>query len=514
MNSHNNCYAFIVIFLKGCVKMKIDYNNVTINELFERQVNETPENTAIVFNNLKINYADLDKKANQLANLLIANNITEEDIVAIVMERSIDFIISILGVLKSGAAYIPIDPAFPPKRIEYMLNEANVKVLITEKNVKVVNSLKCDKKFLQETETYSEKRCSIRNTANSLMYVLYTSGSTGDPKGVMVEHRNVASYVHAFKKEFNISEKDIMLQQSVCTFDIFVEEVFPIILTGGTLVIAENNIVKDELKLMDLLEKEGITITSSFPYLLNKLNKIEFTASKLRLAISGGDVLRPEFITNIKDKVEIYNTYGPSETTVCASYFKYDGNNTASNRIPIGSPIENYQIYIMDEEGNELPPGEIGEICISGNGVSRGYLNKPELTAKLFIFNNKINKRIYKTGDLGVFTSSGNIEFIKRKDEQVMIEGRRVESGEVENCLYKLNEISNAFVLPLTDSDGYSYLCAYITLTTDIKISKIKNHLEKYLPNFMVPEFFIKLKTIPLTLNGKVDKKSFCIPMK
>ncbi len=344
------------------------------------------------------------------------------------------------------------------------------------------------------------------------MYVLYTSGSTGKPKGVMVEHKNVVAYVHAFKNEFNITPEDIMLQQSTCSFDIYTEEVYPILMTGGTLVIAQRHETADSNKIVGVMQKNNVTIISGFPYLLNELNKIE-PIKTLHTAISGGDVLRKEFVSNLVRYMKIYNTYGPSETTVCATYHRYLGEELIT--IPLGKPISNCKIYILDKANRMMPIGIPGELCIAGAGVSRGYLNNKDLTDQSFITNPfNPNERLYKSGDLARWLPDGSIEFFGRIDNQVKICGRRTEPEEVEKHLLKHDSIEYAVVLPHSDTNGLKYLCAYIVSHRKYSVKEIKNHLLKYIPDFMVPEFFIKLKELPITPNGKVDTHSLPIVLK
>ena len=354
------------------------------------------------------------------------------------------------------------------------------------------------------------------NENNTPIYILFTSGTTGNPKGVIIEHRNVYNYVNAFKEYFKVTENDRMLQSSVCTFDIFVEEVFPILLTGGTLVIANSKQVKKSEELLKLIKNKNITITSTFPYFLNDIDKIiekdEDIPSSWRIAISGGDILRKEFINKLSNKLRIFNTYGPSETTVCASYYEFKKDYELTDSIPVGKPINNVNIYILDDNLKPVENGSIGEICISGKGVGRGYLNLENKTKESFVKNPfDANSILYRTGDLGKILPDGNIDFIKRKDKQVMIFGKRVEPLEVENVMLKNCNIKNAIVRPFEDTNGYSYLTAYYTTNSDVKgtVKDIKNYMSNFLPEYMIPEYFVEMNEFPLTANGKIDVKVF-----
>ena len=488
---------------------------MTINELFEEQVKKTPNNVAIILGDLRVTYDELNKMANRKANFLISKGVEKEDYVGIVVNsQTIDRIVDIFAIIKSGAAYVAMEPTFPKERINYIVKQSGMKYVFTQEMYKYIfkdeNILISDK---QDYESFSDKNPKTTNCGENAMYILYTSGTTGEPKGVVVEQRNVCNYVTAFKKEFKITQKDKMLQNSVCTFDIFVEEVFPILLSGGTLVIATDNEKNDVKKLYDLMEKEKVTIMSSFPYLLNDFNKYKIPTS-LKIAISGGDVLRKEYVDQLIKKVKVYNTYGPTETTVCVSYYHYN-TEVDSKTVPIGKPIYGTDMLVLDENMKKVKTGEIGEICIVGNGVSRGYFNKPEETEKNFVKNPyNESERMYKSGDLGLLREDGTIEFIKRKDKQVMILGKRVEPLEVENVMYKIHDIDCAIVKPFFDEKNYAYLTCYYSTKKDIILSGIKEHLKEYLPEFMIPEFFVKLDKIPKTENGKIDKKHLPVILK
>ena len=486
----------------------------TISEMFEKQVLQTPNNIAIIDGDRQISYKELNEKVNQFAHYLREKGINKEEKICVVMNHSIEMLVTILAVIKSGAVYIPMEPTFPIKRINFIVNETDAKIVITEQQYENVFERKENLIFYNESIylKHSKNNPIIVNDEKSLMYVLYTSGTTGTPKGVMVEHGNTCNYVNAFKEYFKITEEDRMLQSSVCTFDIFVEEVFPILLTGGALVIAHST---NYLELLQLIREKEVTITSTFPYFLNDVDKYITEVSEIpdswKIAISGGDTLRKEYIKKISEKVRVFNTYGPSETTVCASYYEFDKNYSLSESIPIGKSIKNVNIIILDDNLDPVKNGTVGEICISGKGVSRGYLNQPEKTSESFIENPLNTKEIlYKTGDLGRVLPDGNLEFIKRKDKQVMILGKRVEPLEVENVMLKNDIIKSAVVKANEDTNGYSYLTAYYTIDKCVEnnIKRIKSMMEQYLPDFMIPEFFVKMDEFPITANGKIDLKS------
>lgn len=494
----------------------MNYNiTETVNSLFEQQVALTPDNIALVSGNRQVTYKELNEEANKRAYYLISRHIAEEDFIAVVMEHSPDMIIDIFAIMKSGAAYIAIEPTFPKERINYIIEQAGVKQVFTQHKYK--NIFHKHDNLIYEDETYNSfptHNTVNVNDGNNAIYVLYTSGTTGTPKGVVVEQHNVCNYVKAFKKEFQITAQDRMLQNSVCTFDIFTEELYPILLTGGTLVIAGEDDKSSIKHLVNLIERENITIISGFPYLLNDMNNYKIPTG-LKIAISGGDVLRKEHVNNLLGKVAVYNTYGPTETTVCASYYRYDTDELASNTVPIGTPVYGTEIYVLDENLCRVKPLQLGEICIAGNGVTRGYLNNQEETRKSFIENPfKNGEKMYLSGDLGYLKADGNIEFVRRKDEQVMIGGKRVEPLEVESVMHKYHGIDNTIITSRLDSDGYPYLLAYYSSKVDIKLNDLKQYLNKYLPEFMIPDFFIKLDYLPKTESGKIDRRHLPVVLK
>ncbi|MCR4745305.1 MAG: amino acid adenylation domain-containing protein [Lachnospiraceae bacterium] len=474
----------------------------TIIEGFLRKVNEN-ENALAVFDN--------ERKLNRKELLLMADTIASKlpkdcKRVGIMMDHSAEMIASIFAALRIGAAYIPVEPFFPKERIRYMMKEADVSVIIT-------NSAYADR-FPEFASIIVDKGYPIDEKAmirtgydkNDLAYILYTSGTTGKPKGVSVTNANVCHYIRAFENEFHPAKGDIMLQHSVCSFDIFVEEVFTTILSGAALAIPSEVERKDVKKLINFIRDNKVTMLSGFPYLLQEINDLEEIPQSLRLLISGGDVIRASYVTNLLGKVEVYNTYGPSETTVCASYLRCTKENILEDgTFPVGKPVLGCEIKIMDEEGNELPDGETGEICIFGGGVSNGYIGNRVEENKAFV--NTEDGRMYRSGDLGYFLPDGNIAFLHRKDTQIMIKGKRVEVSEVENVLVKSDYIKQAYIAPNVDDNNLSYMVAYVVKEKDdIKLTDITDYMSDYLTDFMIPEYFVELKKLPLNANGKVDK--------
>lgn len=346
-------------------------------------------------------------------------------------------------------------------------------------------------------------------------YVLYTSGTTGRPKGVCVTNRNVCHYVRAFASEFRPRAGDVMLQQSVCSFDIFVEEVFASLLNGVALAIASESDKADIGTLMSFVARHNVTMLSGFPYLLAQMNELPRIPRSLRLLISGGDVLRGAYVNRLLAQAEIYNTYGPSETTVCASYYRCNGGAVLEDgTYPIGRAVKGARIKILNERGEELPAGEKGEICIYGGGVSEGYIGEHDAENRAFE-SLPDGGRMYRSGDLGYLLSSGDIAFLHRKDTQVMICGKRTEVAEVEARLRQCAGVSQAIVRAFTDEAGLAYMVAYVVAEGEnLSLCALKSELAQNLTPFMIPEFFIRLPQMPLNTSGKPDAAKLPIPMK
>lgn len=483
----------------------------TVYACFKDRVNIMPDKLAVFDEERCLSYRQLDMLAGTIAGQFTNN----PGFVGVVMDHSVEMIASIFAVLRAGAAYVPVEPDFPVERVRHIMEECDVDFIITHK--KYAERLPDFPMLFIERGIEAGKDGSlekVRGEPESLAYVLYTSGSTGMPKGVAVENRNICHYAKAFCNEFHPSETDIMLQYSVCSFDIFVEEVFPILLSGAALAIPSDVTRNDINVLMKFISDNRITMISGFPYLLLEMNKLEEIPECIRLLISGGDVLRESYVSNLLKHTNVYNTYGPSETTVCASYFRCNGvTPQCDGTFPIGKAVEGTYIVLLDEAMRRVEDGQVGEICILGGGVSRGYVgNVPKENEAFVVWE---GERLYRSGDLGVFLPDGNLTFLKRKDTQVMILGKRVESSEVENILCTCNEVEQAVVCPNVDEQGLSYLTAYVVSRNgSFSVSSIKKEMAEFLPSYMIPEYFVLMNGIPLTLNGKIDEKALPVVLK
>ncbi|MDY6307104.1 MAG: amino acid adenylation domain-containing protein [Oribacterium sp.] len=487
----------------------MDTMNV-IYEMFEEKINENPVAPAVYDRQRKLTRGEL----NRLADTIAAGIPVGTKRVGIVMDHSVEMIAAIFAALKIGAAYVPAEPFLPDDRIHFMMKDSGAEMVITntkyEQRFEGFRTLSVDRGLAA-----ADVKLASQASSDDLAYILYTSGSTGDPKGVSVRNRNVCHYVRAFANEFHPDEKDTMLQYSVCSFDIFVEEVFTSILNGATLAIPSEEDKKDIESLMAFVDEYKVTEISGFPYLLLEMNHLKEIPKSLRLLISGGDVIREAYITNLKDKVEIYNTYGPSETTVCVSYYNCSkGQALEDGTYPVGKPVLDTRILVMDEDLHVVPDGVTGELCIIGGGVSAGYIGDRKIENQAFV-KQEDGAVIYRSGDLGYVLPDGNIAFLHRKDTQVMILGKRVETTEVESVLLKCPEIEKAVVKAYTDEQHLSYLVAYIvTKEPETQLSTIKKEMARFLPGYMIPEFFVRMKDLPLNINGKVDAKLLPVIMK
>ena len=485
----------------------------TVYGLFRQITEKHKAETAIIENSRRMTFGELSDMVDMIADSFPDGTKT----VGIVMSHRAEMIASMLAVLKSGAMYVPAEPNFPRSRIRYMMQEAKVDFVLTELSyADRLEGLPLVYTDCQICTAAPGSQVRIyRQEQDALAYVLYTSGTTGHPKGVAVRNQNICHYVRAFADEFHPSVGDIMLQYSVCTFDIFVEEVFSSLLNGAAIAIPSEEDKQDIRTLMGFVERHGVTIISGFPYLLAEMNHLPAIPASLRLLISGGDVLRRHHVDNLLAKVRIYNTYGPSETTVCTSYYCCnDGGILEDDTYPIGHPVKGSELLILDEKGKAVPQGKVGEICIMGGGVAQGYLNNAEADRHAFQ-TLPDGRQIYHSGDLGYFLPDGNLAFLHRKDTQIMIYGKRVEVMEVESQLYQCRGVEQAVVRAFTDEGGLSYMIAYIVSSDKkLKVSDVRKELAENLTDFMIPEFIIKMPQIPLNVNGKPDASRLPVVMK
>jgi amino acid adenylation domain-containing protein len=481
---------------------------LTVQEGFEDCVEKMADHMAVLFEDQNLTYRVLNERANRLAAVVRARGGRPNTIVGLMVEPSIEMAVGIWGILKAGGAYLPLEVDFPPNRITYMLEDSGSHLLLTTGELEARGDSVEERIYLGDREPFSGNVVHIENMnrPGDLAYIIYTSGTTGRPKGVMVEHRNVVEYLHAFFGEFKISSEDVVLQQASYAFDVFVEEFFPVLYSGGTVAIPSGYENMDVLLLQKFIIKRKVTIVDCTPLLLNELNKLD-NLNGIHTYISGGDVLRGEYVDRLLQRGNVYNTYGPTETTVCACYHKC--GHTVNSNVPIGKGILNYRVYILARDGQPVSIGIPGELCISGRGVSRGYLNNPQLTDEKFSESPYLaGEKLYKTGDLAKWLPDGNIEFLGRIDGQVKIRGYRVELGEIEGKLLSHENIKEAVVVERERENREKYLCTYIVSDREVDVLALRDFLSKDLAEYMIPSFFMQIDKLPLMVNGKLDRRA------
>ena len=498
---------------------QVDYpKDKCIHQLFEEQVERTPDAVAVVFEERKLTYHELNCQANQLAHYLQTLGVKPEVLVGICVERSLEMVVGLLGILKAGGAYVPLDPNYPTERIAYMLSDSAVPVLLTQSNLVEELPSTVGKLVLLDSDwdviaSETQENPVERVKADNLAYVIYTSGSTGKPKGVLIPHSGLVNLVSWHPRDFAISSSDRSTQLAGTAFDASVWELWPYLTAGSTIYLVKAETILNPEKLRDWLVLKQITITFVPTPLAEKLLALDWTENiALRTMLTGGDRLSRFREDSIP--FELINNYGPTENTV----FTTSGLVASQKFIlpPIGRPIANTVIYILDKHLQPVPIGVPGELHIGGAGLARGYLNRPELTQQKFIpnpFSNEPGSRLYKTGDLARYLPDGNIEFLERIDNQVKIRGFRIELGEIEAVLAQHDNVREAVVIAREDIPGDKRLVAYLT-TNDAKntINDLRSFLKTKLPEYMIPGAFVLLEAMPLTPNGKVNRRGLPVP--
>lgn len=469
----------------------------TIVDLFEEQVKKTPNNIAIVFREQKLTYTELNEQSNQLAHYLRETyTVQPDDLIGIKLERSEQLLGAIIGVLKSGAAYVPIDINYPEERINYIEKDSNCKVVIDLDELE---------KFRKVKDLYGIVNFQKITKPNHLAYVIYTSGTTGKPKGVMVEHRNTVAMLDWAMEEFNAERFDVVYAATSYCFDLSIFELFYPLSIGKKIKLLNN-----ALEIGEVLQKDKKVFINAVPtsiriLIYNGVNLKNTTVINLAGEEFPIDIVKKLLAT----KAEVRNLYGPSEDTTYSTTYKLLPNVNYKASIPIGKPISNTSCYILDDNLEPLPIGISGKLYVSGAGVARGYLNKPELTKERFIANPFIEgERMYDTGDLAKWLPDGNIEFLGRKDNQVKIRGYRIELKEIQNTIIQFSDAIQQAVLYVKESENEKELVAYYVSKSEIEKSKLKAFLQQRLPSYMVPSYYVAIDKVPLTVNGKIDKKA------
>lgn len=521
-----------------------------IHELFEEQAALTPDAVAVVFEKQQLTYQELNQRANQLAHYLQKLGVKPETLVGICIERSLEMIVGIFGILKAGGAYIPIDPAYPHERLNFILKDTQTPVLLTQQHLHEKfsgNGIPSEERIgvnfpswegsgvglrtvCLDTEWNTVEQENNKNPVNNvlsknLMYVIYTSGSTGIPKGVLISHQALVNRSIATVKRYTLQPDERVLQFASISFDVSLEEIFPSLISGATIILRPYEIAISFNDLLAFLEQEKITVanlpTSYWHEWVAELSRSKTNLpSALRLVIVGTEQALSERLTQwqtlVGDRIRWINGYGPTEATITATMYEPEQSQTVTS-IPIGSPLENTQVYLLDNYLQPVPVGVGGELYIGGDSLARGYLERPELTAEKFVpnpFNNMPGSRLYRTGDLARFLPDGNIEFLGRVDHQVKIRGFRVELGEIEAMLRQHPAVHETVVTVREDSPGNKRLIAYVLFDWEhtATINELRDFLKTRLPEYMLPALFVVLEEFPFTASGKIDRRALPDP--
>lgn len=487
----------------------------TIHSFFEKAAEKYPDRTAVEFGDAHISYGALNETADRLAAVLIESGISCGDVVAVAAQRSIDMVIAVIGILKSGAAYLPIDLNIPDERKRYYIEASNTKTILSEKSNEVlfgVPNINIHKIPQPKSQSHT-----VIQTSNALAYIIFTSGSTGLPKGVMVQHRSVVNRLLWMQDQYKLCEKDVFIQKTPVSFDVSVWELFLWFFCGAKLCLLKSGYEGNAAYLLEVIHAHKVTVCHFVPSMLRVfLDYLSHRGGTERLTsitkvFSSGETLKYDTVALFNqlltrtNAIQLHNLYGPTEATIDVTFFDCTNYQSEKGIVPIGKPIWNTNIYILDENGCKCSDGEKGEIYISGEGVALGYVNNMELTRKMFLPDPfRPGAVMYKTGDMGEW-NEGNIEFLGRMDNQVQIHGIRIEPEEIENQLSCHESIEQAVVVAVGDDD--KKLIAYYTGVKIADISVLSGYLSDRLPKTMIPVDYIFLESIPLNAHGKIDRK-------
>jgi amino acid adenylation domain-containing protein len=496
---------------------------ISIHQLIEFQVSQTPDAIAVIFEDEQLTYRELNQKANQLAHHLSTLGVKPEVLVGVCVERSLEMIIALLAILKAGGAYVPLDPTYPKERLAFVIEDTQLPILLTQQHLlesipqHQAHTIYLDSDWQAIAQQPADDPTSGVQPSN-LAYTIYTSGSTGRPKGVAIEHRNAVALID-WAREFFTAEQlaGVLASTSLC-FDLSVFELFVTLSCGGKVILAA-----DALQLPNLPAAKEVTLINTVPSAIAELLRMNGIPTSVHTINLAGEPLQNALVQKLYqlDHIrQVFNLYGPSEDT---TYSTVALMQKGTSELPsIGRPISNTQIYLLDSQFNPVPNGAEGELYISGAGLARGYLNRPELTAEKFIrnrFSHEPGSRLYKTGDLAAYLPDGNLKFLGRIDHQVKIRGFRIELGEIEALLAQAPGVRQSVVVARGDVPGNKRLVAYVvpnpvskSLLPHVTARNLRNFLKQKLPNYIVPSAFVLLDELPLTLNGKVDRRALPIP--
>ena len=494
---------------------------VCVHDLFQEAVKQAGDSVAVTIGDLESTYSELNRRSNQLAHYLQKLGAGPDKLVGIYLERSIEMIVALLGVLKAGAAYVPLDPAYPKDRVAFIVADAGLELLLTQD--RLVHDLPAHSAKITRVDgdwhliaDESDKDPVVAVKPENLAYVLYTSGSTGQPKGVQIEHRSVVNFLASMQHEPGITDKDVLLAVTTLSFDIAGLEIFLPLLTGARIVLATREQASDGGQLRRLLEKMDVTLMQATPATWRLLLDAGWTGKQNLKILCGGEALPRELAQQLLPCCrELWNMYGPTETTIWSAIYRVQDVNWAT--APIGHPISNTRMYVLDSRFQLLPIGVAGELYIGGEGLARGYWKRPERTAEKFIsdpFHPESGARLYRTGDLARSLPDGNFQYLGRLDTQIKLRGFRIELGEIESVLSQHPAVQQAVVSVREDARGEKILVGYFVAKRGIKPepSDLRAFAREKLPEFMVPSRFVQLDSLPLTPNGKIDRKALPEP--
>ncbi|HKV95864.1 MAG TPA: amino acid adenylation domain-containing protein, partial [Gammaproteobacteria bacterium] len=494
-----------------------------VHELFEEQVRRSPEATAVVFEEASLSYRELNRQANRLAHYLRELGVKPDERVAICVERGLEMIVGLLAVLKAGGGYVPLDPAYPEERLQYMLEDSAPVVLLTQRHLEdrfsgigdgvPVLDLNATAAWQSFPESNPEADA-VGLISSHLAYVIYTSGSTGQPKGVMVEHCGLCNISLTQSRQLQVEPGSRILQFASFSFDACAWETLMSLCQGATLCLLPQKCVVAGDQLIEKAARDGITHATLPPTVLAGVSE-GVNADSLRVLMTGGEALPGWVAERWSRGRRLINVYGPTETTIIVTMHRCMAEE--SGNPPIGRPITNTRMYIVDSSLEPVPVGVVGELYAGGAGVARGYLKRPELTAERFVpdpFVNGPGERMYRTGDLARWLGNGNIEFLGRNDNQVKIRGFRIELGEIEARLAEHPAVRDAVVLAREDTVGEKRLVAYYITSGmgEVGAEQLRAHLSAVVPDYMVPAAYVRMESLPLTPNGKLDRKALPLP--
>jgi amino acid adenylation domain-containing protein len=496
------------------------YPERSVHELFESQVERTPQAVAMVFGDSQLTYRELNERANQLAWHLRKRGVGPEALVGLSVERSLEMVIGLLGILKAGGAYVSLDPDFPEERLSFMLSDAKPRALLTQERLcsrfaDTENVVLLDADWGVIAKESRENPVSNARPEN-LAYVIYTSGSTGKPKGVQIEHHSLSNLLLSMQREPGLDSQDVLVAVTTLSFDIAGMEVFLPLISGARLVVASSSAAGDGRRLRDLLEGSGATVMQATPTTWRLLIEAGWKGQPKLKVLSGGEALGRKLGQELaRRSSSVWNLYGPTETAIWSSLYRLQGEEQGA--IPIGRPIANTQILVLDSHQNLVPVNVTGEMYIGGGGVARGYLNQPAMTAERFVlspFSKEPGERLYKTGDKARRRADGDLEYLGRSDWQVKIRGLRIELGEIETVLGRHEKVRQCVVVAREDSPGDKALVAYFEARdgTPPTASDLRAHLRKLLPDYMLPSAFVLMGKLPVTSNGKIDRRGLPFP--